>query len=89
MDVTPRCYLRRTKYARHIPLIFVDGAPEKVEAIRLDLPDATFTTRERLCARNPDGFGETGRQPGSSARRHGEVWISDGAQKLGIRATLR
>jgi CheY-like chemotaxis protein len=43
-------YLRRTKYARHIPLIFVDGAPEKVEATRGQLPDATFTTRAKLCA---------------------------------------
>jgi hypothetical protein len=34
--------LRRTKYARHIPLVFVDGAPEKVEAIRRQLPDAVF-----------------------------------------------
>ena len=44
-------YLRRTKYARHIPLIFVDGEPEKVEAIRWQLPDATFTTRASSFAR--------------------------------------
>jgi hypothetical protein len=43
-------YLRRTKYARYIPLVFVDGAPEKVEAIRRELPDAAFTTSKRLCA---------------------------------------
>jgi hypothetical protein len=43
-------YLRRTKYARHIPLVFVDGEPEKVEAIRRQLPDAAFTTRRQLCA---------------------------------------
>jgi hypothetical protein len=41
-------YLRRTKYARHIPLVFVDGAPEKVEKTREQLPDATFTTRGKL-----------------------------------------
>jgi hypothetical protein len=42
-------YLRRTKYARNIPLVFVDGAPEKVEAVRRQLPDATFTTLKRIC----------------------------------------
>jgi hypothetical protein len=42
--------LRRTKYARHIPLVFVDGAPEKVETVRRYLPDATFTTRRQLRA---------------------------------------
>jgi hypothetical protein len=43
-------YLRRTKYARNIPLVFVDGEPEKVENVRRQLPDATFTTLKRLCA---------------------------------------
>jgi len=42
---------RQTKYARHIPLVFVDGEPAKVEAIRRLLPDATFTTRKQLCSR--------------------------------------
>src|SRR5580700_7110976 len=31
--------IRHTKYTRQIPLVFVDGEPEKVEAIRKDLPD--------------------------------------------------
>jgi len=43
-------YLRRTKYARHIPLVFVDGEPRKVETVRGQLPDATFTTLRQLCA---------------------------------------
>jgi hypothetical protein len=43
-------YLRRTKYARQLPLIFIDGEPEKVEATRAQLPDATFTTRAKLCS---------------------------------------
>jgi hypothetical protein len=45
---------RRSKYTRHIPLILVNGAPEKAEAIRQRLPDATFTTsasRRELCSR--------------------------------------
>lgn len=43
--------IRRTKYTRHIPVVFVDGAPEKVEAIRRQLPDAVFASRKQLCAR--------------------------------------
>ncbi len=43
--------IRRTKYSRHIPIVFVDGETEKVEAVRKQLPDATFTTRKQLCSR--------------------------------------
>jgi CheY-like chemotaxis protein len=42
--------IRRTKFSRHIPIVFVDGEPEKVALIRKQLPDATFTTRKQLCA---------------------------------------
>jgi hypothetical protein len=45
---------RQTNYARHIPVVFVDGDPAKVEAIRRVLPDAAFTAsapRKQLCAR--------------------------------------
>ena len=43
-------YLRGTKYARHIPLIFVDGDPEKVDGVRRLMPDATYTTLKRIGA---------------------------------------
>jgi CheY-like chemotaxis protein len=43
--------IRRTKYSRGIPIVFVDGEPEKVEAVRKHLPDATFATRKQLCSR--------------------------------------
>lgn len=42
--------IRRRKYSRHIPIVFVDGAPEKVEDVRRHLPDATFCTRAKLCS---------------------------------------
>jgi Protein of unknown function (DUF3052) len=45
---------RRSKSTRHIPLVLVDGAPEKVAAIRQKLPDATFATSatpRQLCSR--------------------------------------
>lgn len=36
-------YFRQTKATRGVPLIFVDGAAEKVAAIRAQLPDAVYT----------------------------------------------
>jgi len=40
--------MRATKSLRQIPIVFVDGDPEKVERVRKDLPDAVYTSRERL-----------------------------------------
>jgi hypothetical protein len=40
--------IRATKSLRHIPIVFVDGDPEKVESIRKDLPDAVYTSRAWL-----------------------------------------
>src|SRR5438270_12961750 len=36
--------LRGAKYSRHLPIVFVDGEPEKVAAMRKLLPDAVYTT---------------------------------------------
>jgi hypothetical protein len=40
--------VRGSKTLRHIPIVFVDGTDEKLERVRRELPDATFTTRARL-----------------------------------------
>lgn len=40
---------RNAKYSRHIPLVFVGGASEKIEAIRGLLPDAAFTSVKGIC----------------------------------------
>jgi CheY-like chemotaxis protein len=40
--------LRGHKATRLIPIVFVDGLPEKVEAVRRLLPDAVYTSRGRL-----------------------------------------
>ncbi len=39
--------LRTRKTTRHIPIVFVDGDPEKVARVRTGLPDAVYTTWER------------------------------------------
>lgn len=35
-------YLRGSKYQGHVPVVFVDGAPEKVAKVRALLPDAIY-----------------------------------------------
>jgi hypothetical protein len=40
--------IRATKSLRHIPIVFVDGAADKVERIRKELPDAVYISRARL-----------------------------------------
>lgn len=40
--------LRGYKATRNVPLVFVEGEPEKVERIRKLLPDATFTTWSKI-----------------------------------------
>src|SRR5712675_3589775 len=40
--------IRARKTIRNIPIVFVDGDPEKVEQIRADLPDAIFTSRAKI-----------------------------------------
>lgn len=78
-------YLRGTKYARSIPLIFVDGEPEKVDAVRRLLPDASYTSLKRVrsaiksaCA-NP--VADPVRPPGIMERYASRTV----AQKLGIK----
>jgi CheY-like chemotaxis protein len=41
-------WLRSNKSTRHVPIVFVDGDPEKVKRVRELLPDATYTTWARL-----------------------------------------
>jgi CheY-like chemotaxis protein len=40
--------LRRHKATRHVPLVFVEGAPGKVDRVRELLPDAVYTTWEAI-----------------------------------------
>jgi len=42
--------LRGSKSTRHIPIVFVEGAPEKVAPIRQLLPDAVYTTWPKVAA---------------------------------------
>ena len=41
-------FLRSSKAGRTIPIVFVDGAEEKVATVREKVPDGIFTTSARL-----------------------------------------
>lgn len=41
-------FLRRAAATRRIPLVYVEGDPVKTQAVRALLPDAVFTTRDRV-----------------------------------------
>lgn len=43
-------FLRQQKGTRHVPILFVEGAPEKVALARKQLPDATYTSWTRFAA---------------------------------------
>src|SRR5580704_11827280 len=43
-------FFRGQKATRHVPIVFVNGAPEKVAAIRRMLPDAVYTAGTGLLA---------------------------------------
>src|SRR5579872_1294302 len=41
--------MRTSPSTRLIPIVFPGGAPEKLVRVRAELPDATFTTWEKVC----------------------------------------
>ncbi len=43
-------WIRSQELIRSIPIVFVDGDPEKVQRIRAELPDAIYTSRAKLTA---------------------------------------
>jgi len=77
--------IRRTKYTRQIPIIFVDGEAEKVEAIRKQLPDAVDASRKQLCARIKFACGRQVTNPVTPPAVMERYAGRTKAQKLGIK----
>src|SRR5579863_5985340 len=40
--------LRGSQKSRHVPIVFVDGEPQKVDGVRRLIPDAVYTSRAKL-----------------------------------------
>ena len=74
--------LRGTKATRHVPLVFVDGEPEKVEKTRQLLPDATFTTWGRIKTALPKAIAKPVKNPVIPDHN---VWGKPTVAKLGVK----
>ena len=78
-------FFRGRKATRDIPMVFVDGAPEKVEAIRKLLPDAIYTTAPRLRSAVRQALEKRPVSPVAPAQMMQRYASRTAAQKLGIR----
>jgi hypothetical protein len=78
-------YLRGLKATRHIPIVFVDGAPDKVDAVRGVLPDAVYTTADGLFAALRRALSKRVADPVVPAPMMDRYAGRTAAQKLGIR----
>ncbi len=56
--------VRQSKALRGIPIVFVGGAEAKVDSIRTQLPDATFTVWDEIAADLRAGDRQPARRPG-------------------------
>ena len=75
--------VRGTKATRQLPIVFVDGEPEKVEKTRQFIPDATFTTWGRIKTALRKAIA---RPPANPVIPDHNVWGRPIAAKLGVKA---
>jgi hypothetical protein len=78
-------FFRGRKATRHIPIVFVGGAPEKVDAIRKLLPDAVYTPPGRLLSALRAALANRPASPVVPAQMMARHASRSAAQKLGIR----
>lgn len=77
-------WLRGSKKLRRIPLVFVNGAPDKVAGVRETIPDAPFTQTAGLAeALRTAKIPEAPVAPPQEMERYGD---RSAAQKLGVKA---
>src|SRR5882762_798631 len=81
--------LRGHKATRLIPIVFVDGLPEKVEAVRQRLPDAVYTSRAGLVSALKRALAKTPANPVVPAQMMERYASKPASAKLGIVAGAR
>ena len=74
--------VRGTKATRHLPIVFVDGEPEKVEKTRQFIPDATFTTWRRIKTALPKAIASPPKNPVVPDHNN---WGKPTVAKLGVK----
>jgi hypothetical protein len=78
--------LRQSKALRGIPIVFVAGAPAKVEAVRAELPDATYVEWDDIGPALGDAIAAPPADPVVPASTSGPRSGRSLAEKLGIRS---
>jgi hypothetical protein len=78
-------WLRGSKGTRHLPLVFVGGAEEKVAAVREHLQDAVYTSLARVGAALKKAIASPPRDPVIPRQMMETAAGRTAAQKLGIR----
>jgi CheY-like chemotaxis protein len=74
--------IRSVKTTRHLPILFVDGEPEKVEKTRQFIPDATFTTWGRIKTALPKAIARPVKNP---VLPDHNAWGKPVVEKLGVK----
>lgn len=78
--------IRGSKATRHIPIVFVNGDREKVDAIRQQLPDAAYTTTAGIAATLRQAIAKAPADPVVPAQMMERYKERSAARKLGIAA---
>jgi hypothetical protein len=78
-------WVRGTKSIRHIPLVFVGGEPEKLAAIKKEIPDAVYAAVDRIDAALKKAIAHPPREPVVPRQMMESAPGRTAAQKLGIR----
>jgi CheY-like chemotaxis protein len=74
--------IRSVKATRHLPIVFVDGEPEKVEKTRQFMPDAIFTTWGRIKTALPKAIAKPVKDPVVPDHNN---WGKSTVEKLGVK----
>ena len=74
--------MRGTKATRHLPIVFVDGEPEKVKKTKQFIPDATFTTWGRIKTALPKAIANPPKNPVVPDHNN---WGKPTVAKLGVK----
>jgi hypothetical protein len=82
-------YLRGAKSTRHLPLIFVDGEPEKVQKIKELLPDAVYTTLSQVASATKRAMSKAPAAPVVPPQYMQRWTARTTAQKMGIKEGSR
>lgn len=78
-------FFRGQKATRHVPIVFVGGVEEKVEAVRKVLPDAAYVTPSRLRPALRTALASRPESPVAPVQMMARYAARSAAQKLGMR----